>query len=104
MLVQDLFLIMIPVLIALIWWHDRGIKQKAFLYAQKKCQQYDVQILDEHVRLAKLRLIRNSQGHLVVERTFSFEFITNGEHRYQGEMIMQGKKLFQFETEAHHIH
>ena len=104
MLVQDLIVIFILAMIGFIWWHDRGIKQKAYNLAKRKCDQIDVQLLDQNVRLDKIQLIRSKSTPLSIERTFKFEFTVTGERRYSGTLVMRGSRLHTVETEAHHIH
>lgn len=104
MLIQDLFIILALVLAGLFWWHDRGIKQRAFLYAKRKCDQIDVQLLDQNVRLSGLAITRKASGALAIKRTFSFEFTVTGEHRYSGKLTMVGNQLESLETDAHQIH
>ena len=93
MLVQDLFIVLIIALLFWAWWIDRGIKQNAFALAKQHCEDINVQLLDDNVRLFKMVLKRNSRGSLSIERSFKFEFTSTGERRHQGQLVMLGKKL-----------
>ena len=93
MLVQDLFIVLILALIFWAWWIDRGIKQNAYALAKQHCEEINVQLLDDNVRLEKMTLKRNARGSMSIERRFKFEFTSTGERRHQGQLTMLGKKL-----------
>jgi len=93
MLVQDLFIILIIALMFWAWWIDRGIKQNAFSLAKQHCEDINVQLLDDNVRLDSMSLKRNTRGSVSIQRVFKFEFTSTGERRHQGQLTMMGKKL-----------
>lgn len=93
MLVQDLFIVLIIALMFWAWWIDRGIKQTAFTLAKQHCEEINVQLLDDNVRLDKIAFKRNAHGSISIKRTFKFEFTSTGERRHQGQLTMLGKKL-----------
>lgn len=103
MIVQDLFIVLFLILIGLFWWHDRGVKQKAYLLAKRRCEQIDVQLLDQNVRLTNMKLRKTEGGPFCIERTFGFEFTVTGERRYTGTLTMHGSRLHSFETQAHQL-
>ena len=103
MLVQDLIIIFALILIGIGWWHDRGIKQQAYNLVKSRCAMLEVQLLDDNVRLTRMRLKRHSSSGLTIERNFSFEFTSDGDTRYSGRMTMEGNRLIHIETDAYRI-
>jgi hypothetical protein len=56
----------------------------------------DVQLLDQTVALAKIRLRRNPSGRLLLARTYSFEFSVNGGQRCGGTALLLGQQVDYF--------
>ncbi|OUR67691.1 hypothetical protein A9Q73_05100 [Bermanella sp. 47_1433_sub80_T6] len=103
MQLNDLILVFVLLLILWAWWLDRGIKQKAFLYAKKYCENADVQLLDDNIQLNGASLKKNEMGEWCIYRQFKFEFTSTGEHRYLGTMELLGSKVSNIELAAFHI-
>ena len=103
MQLNDLILVFLLLLVLWAWWLDRGIKQQAFIYAKKYCQNADVQLLDENICLSGASLRRDQMGRWCIYRQFKFEFTSTGEHRYQGTMELLGNKVSNIELAAFHI-
>lgn len=78
-----------------IWYWLDGIRTKeiAVSIGSRICNNHDVYFLDQTVALSKVRLRRNSAGHIVIYREFHFEFTSDGEHRYRGSICLLGKQL-----------
>lgn len=62
------------------------INQKARMAADRHAQQHGLQLLDQNVVLAGVRLRRG----LGLERTYRFEFSHRGDRRQRGYVIMRG--------------
>ncbi len=103
MQIQDLFILLILGVFAWMWWIDRGIKQMAFGYAKKHCEQADVQLLDDNISLSSMKIKRDKSGRLRLRRTFTFEFTSTGERRYLGYLELLGSKVISIELAAFHI-
>ncbi len=63
----------------------------------------NVQLLDQTVVLSGLKLCRNTQGSLSLQREYSFEFATNGERRYRGKTLFVGRRQISMQLEAHSL-
>lgn len=77
-----------------IWYWLDGVRSKeiAISIGASACKNHDVYFLDQTVVLSKIRLRRNSAGHIVIYREYQFEFTSDGEHRYQGNISLLGKQ------------
>lgn len=93
------------IFLAVYYW--RGallVKDRAYLAAQKRCDEMQVQLLDENVYLRRLWFKRNEKGKLSLWRAFYFEFTVSGSDRYFGRVIMLGSRITQVELDAHRVH
>ena len=78
--------------------------ERAFVAAQRRCTEMDVQLLDETVYLRRLWFKRNDHGILSLWRAFYFEFTVNGADRYFGRVIMLGPHITHVELDPHRLH
>lgn len=85
------------------WWYTNELKQFAYRVARRRCDEDDVQFLDDSVALSKVRLRRNELGRLVLQCQYSFEFATRGDTRYHGELLFLGRVLTTVEMEPHKL-
>lgn len=93
------------IVIAIYYW--RGallVKDRAYNAAQKRCEEMQVQLLDETVYLRRLWFRRNDQGKLALWRAFYFEFTVSGADRYFGRVVMLGARITNVELDAHRLH
>ena len=57
------------------------------------CQQIQAQFLDQTASLSKIRLIRNKNGRMGIERVFSFDFSRDRENRSKGFVEIVGHQV-----------
>jgi len=60
-----------------------------------------VQLLDDTVAFAQLRLARDAEGRLRVRRTYGFEFSDTGNNRRRGAIVMLGGMLTDLQLEPY---
>lgn len=87
----------------LFWWDSRGVAERAIVAARARCQQGGLTFLNDTVAWKKIRLKRNRHGRMQIQRTYFFEFASDMQQRYQGEVQMLGKELLNVSLEAHRI-
>jgi hypothetical protein len=93
------------IVITIYYWHGAlRVKERAFVAAQRRCTEMDVQLLDETVYLRRLWFKRNDHGILSLWRAFYFEFTVNGADRYFGRVIMLGPHITHVELDPHRLH
>ena len=85
------------------WWDSRGVAEIAIKAARRKCEQTELTFLNDTVGWKKLRLQRNRQGRLQLQRTYFFEFASDMAERYKGEIVMLGQQVTQIKMEAHRV-
>ena len=91
------------VLVCLYWYKAQGVKEIAVRAAKSYCEKIEVQMLDDCVALRRLWFKRDPQGRMQFWRSFSFEFTSTGEQRYNGEIVMLGTKILSIDSEPHRI-
>jgi len=75
------------------WVDSLRARERALAAGRGACQRYGVQLLDETVQFAKLRLARDDEGRLRLRRTYTFEFSDTGNNRRHGAIVMLGADL-----------
>ena len=80
--------------VAWFWFDSLRSREMAKTICKQTCQQLNLQLLDDTIALARLRLRRNSNGRLKVQRAYQFEFSENGgNNRQRGMVILRGITL-----------
>lgn len=83
----------------LLWWDSLGAREVAKRSVKKVCEGHDVQFLDDTVKIARIRLRRNSLGQLRIYRAYHFEFSYSGEDRGLGEIELLGRIVVNISTD-----
>lgn len=93
----DLLLVMVLVTFAFFYWSAaRAAAERAERLGRDACQAGGVQWLDQSVHASGVRLRRGDDGRLGFERSFRFEYSTDGSDRYVGRMVLRGDSLVSF--------
>jgi len=98
-------LVAIAVVLAALWfWVDSlRARERALTAGRGACQRYGVQLLDDTVAIAGLRLARDRDGQVRLERRYVFEFSDTGDNRRQGAMVLLGAELADIQLEPYRI-
>ena len=89
---------------ALFFWVDSlRARERALLAGRSACERYGVQLLDETVEFARLRLARDDEGRLRLSRTYTFEFSDTGDNRRRGAIVMLGAELQDMQLEPYKL-
>jgi hypothetical protein len=86
---------------AAFWIDSLRARERALAAGRGACQRYGVQLLDETVQFARLRLARNEEGRLRLRRTYTFEFSDTGNNRRHGAIVMLGAELQDMQLEPY---
>ena len=81
------------------WIDSLRARERALAAGRGACERYGVQLLDETVQFAGLRLARDEAGRLRLRRTYSFEFSDTGNNRRHGAIVMLGGELQDLQLE-----
>ncbi len=88
---------------ALFWIDSLRARERALAAGRRACERYGVQLLDETVVFASLRLARDEEGRVRLKRTYSFEFSDTGDNRRRGAIVMLGPDLADLQLEPYRI-
>lgn len=83
------------------WIDSLRAREHALASGRDACKRYGVQLLDETVQFATLRLARNDEGRLRLRRTYTFEFSDTGNNRRHGAIVMLGAELQDMQLEPY---
>jgi hypothetical protein len=85
------------------WIDSLQARERALAAGRRACERYGVQLLDETVAFARLRLARDEAGRIRLKRTYSFEFSDTGDNRRQGAIVMLGSELGDLQLEPYRL-
>ncbi len=88
---------------ATLWMDSLRAREHAVAAGRAACERYGVQLLDETVSFARLRLARNEEGRLRLRRTYVFEFSETGNNRRHGAIVMLGARLEDLQLEPYRL-
>lgn len=98
---MELAIIILLVSSVLYWLDSIRAKENATRHAKDACKKVLIEFLDDTVLIKKVRLRRNTYGHLSIYREYEFEFSSTGEFRYKGQVTLLGKYLIDVEMEPY---
>jgi hypothetical protein len=90
--VDDLLVLLALTAVAGLWLKLSAARERAVAEAQRQCERYGLQLLDDSVGLRALR-VRRVAGWLRLERGYGFELSIDGADRQQGLLWMQGTEV-----------
>jgi len=99
----DISAILVIAVAGFFWIDSLRAREHALAAGRRACERYGVQLLDETVQFARLRLARDEEGRLRLKRTYTFEFSDTGNNRRHGAIIMLGSELGDLQLEPYHL-
>lgn len=87
----------------LLWIDSLRARERALAAGRAACERYGVQLLDETVAFAALRLARDERGRVRLRRTYTFEFSDTGDNRRHGAIVMLGGELQDMQLEPYRL-
>ena len=96
-------LLAVCLLAGLVWvWADSlRAREAAVAAARRACAGDGVQLLDDTVMLASLRIARDGGGAVVLWRVYRFEFSDTGNNRLAGAVTLAGSRVDTLYLEPH---
>jgi hypothetical protein len=88
---------------ALLWLDSLRARERAVRAGKSACERYNLQLLDDTVSFARLRLARDDAGQLKIARTYTFEFSDTGNNRRHGAIVMLGGDLEDLQLEPYRV-
>lgn len=85
------------------WFSAKTLQELAFHAVTQRCEQLQLQMLDQYVALQNIRFGRDALGHRQIIRTYGFEFSSTGNERYHGQIILAGQQVKTIQFEAYRV-
>ena len=79
------------------------VRERAVTAGRSACERYQLQLLDETVAFARMRLARDEAGQLKIKRTYTFEFSDTGNNRRHGAIVMLGTEVADMHLEPYRM-
>lgn len=95
--------ILVLIAVVLAWVDGMRARELAVEAGRSACERYNLQLLDDTVAFAQLRLARDEEGRLKVRRTYTFEFSDTGNNRRRGSIVTLGAELADLQLEPYRI-
>lgn len=89
----DLFFLCLAVGGIWLWLDSLRAREVAVQAAESGCAEEGVQFLDQTVVIRRLRLGRDEEGRLRLQRTYGFEYSDTGNNRRPGTITLLGHEV-----------
>jgi hypothetical protein len=86
-----------------LWVDSLRAREHAVAAGRAACARYGLQLLDDTVSFARLRVARDEDGRLRLKRTYAFEFSDTGNNRRRGAIVMLGAQLQDLQLEPYPV-
>jgi hypothetical protein len=78
--------------IAVAWFNGRRAQEIAIARCRQACKNAGLQFLDDVAPISRFRLVRDENGTLRLQRTYSFDYTTAHGDRRSGALVMLGRR------------
>jgi hypothetical protein len=79
--------------IAWLWLDSLKAREGAVRAARAACVADGLLLLDDTVAIANLKLVRDDDGHVKLQRAYDFEYSDTGNNRLKGSVVLLGHRL-----------
>jgi len=88
-------LLAIAALFAVVWYWQDSLRSREFALkkCRRLCEEHNVQLLDQSVHVARLRLGKTSRHNLFIRRFYAFEFSIGGVDRHHGVAVVSRNRM-----------
>jgi hypothetical protein len=89
----DLLGLLLLAAIGWLWLDSLKAREAAVLAARAACRSEDLLLLDDTVTISRLRLARDGEGVMRIQRIYGFEYSDTGNDRQAGSLVMLGSRV-----------
>ena len=100
---EEMLLGALLALAAWLYYDGMRVREQALRVGRDYCRNVGLQMLDETVSRQRIGLARDDGGQLRIRRNYGFEFTSDGERRYHGEITMLGMSVRGVQVELHRL-
>ncbi|MCB1957496.1 MAG: DUF3301 domain-containing protein [Rhodocyclaceae bacterium] len=89
----ELFFMALIALAVWFWVDTLRAREAGMQAVRQACKAAGLQLLDDTVATASLRLGRQDNGHVAFRRVYAFEYSDTGDNRRQGSVTLLGQRV-----------
>ena len=78
------------------WLTSLKVREAAVRAARIACDSENLLLLDDTVAIRAIKLARNDEGHVRIQRTYDFEYSDTGDNRRKGSVVLIGSRVVVF--------
>ena len=75
------------------WVDTLNAREAGMAAVREACRAASLQLLDDTVATASVRLGRNDRGHVAIRRVYQFEYSDTGDNRRNGSVTLLGSRV-----------
>ena len=91
--ILELLGLFVLLLLAWLWFDSLKAREAAVDAARTACEGEGLLFLDDTVGIASLKLARDGEGRLKLQRAYDFEYSDTGNNRIHGSVVMLGHRV-----------
>lgn len=92
----DIIVVALLVALGAFWLTSLKVREAAVRAARAACESEGLLLLDDTVAIRAIRLVRNEEGHVRLQRAYDFEYSDTGDNRRRGSVVMLGTRVVVF--------
>ena len=81
---------------AWLWLDSLKAREAAVFAAREACRTEGLLLLDDTVAIASVRLTRDDDGRVRIQRAYRFEYSDTGNNRLPGSVVLIGRRVVLF--------
>ena len=89
---------------AVMWFDSIGARETAIEYGRELSNRTSLQLLDETVSCSRIKFVRNSKGHMQIQRHYDFDVSPSGGDRLHCELVLLGRQLISWHIPPYPMH
>ena len=78
---------------AWLWFDSLGVRVTAIQAVKTVCNSEDLMLLDDTVAIRGLKLARDEDGRIKLQRSYDFEYSITGNNRCKGSVVLLGNRI-----------
>ncbi len=90
---MELLALLLLTALGWLWYDSLNVREIAVRAAREACATESLLFLDDTVGIASVKLARNGDGHIQLQRAYDFEFSDTGDNRLKGSVVMLGQRV-----------
>ena len=92
----ELLLVVIVLALGWLWLDSMKVRETALAAAREACGIDGLMLLDETVAVTAMKLVRDEDGRVKLQRRYEFEYSDTGNDRHKGNVVLVGRRVVLF--------